>query len=327
MNTDLKNFQQQEEESLKQIQEHVKKSIKAKVEYKRASKQAQAEKVRQSLMVGKQIEDFWKDCKRNFDEQIETLFPEPVEIPKYRDCGDYKISWSDSIDHLRWIYEDIKEEYGIQKNEAEITDSLFEKLTKRLLKERKSTIPLEKLVFGRTHFKCLINLLDLRDKEIRKLLPYLLTAYTCNSGRNSFLSKENTKGVIYVLTSPSLKNLDYDKANKLVPSSKKLSRVFSLSQYHAKSIYSLNQKEHGHDGPEPLIWETVLHRAQNKEVPVPLIHYKELAAEILGFWVSAINETAAIAEVDGLPKDIDLEMCYALFNHYCADGEQNEPGK
>lgn len=139
--------------------------------------------------------------------------------------------------------------------------------------------------------------------------------------------RPSAEGVIYVLTSPSLKNLDYDKANKLVPSSKKLSRVFSLSQYHAKSIYSLNQKEHGHDGPEPLIWETVLHRAQNKEVPVPLIHYKELAAEILGFWVSAISETAAIAEVDGLPKDIDLEMCYALFNHYCADGEQNEPGK
>ncbi len=130
-----------------------------------------------------------------------------------------------------------------------------------------------------------------------------------------------------MLTSPSVKDLDYDKANKLVLSSKKLSRVFSLSQYHAESICSLNQKEHDHDGPEPLIWETVLHRAQDKEVPVPLIRYKELAEEIFGFWASAINETASIKKVDGLPEDIDLEMCCALFNHYCADVGQKEPGK
>ena len=94
-----------------------------------------------------------------------------------------------------------------------------------------------------------------------------------------------------------------------------------------ESICSINQENRSYDGPEPLIWRGVLYRAWKKEVPVPLIRYKELAAKIFGVLVSAINETAAIAEVDGLPKDIDLEMCYALFNHYCADDGQNEPGK
>lgn len=365
MNTSLKSFQQQEEKSLKHIQDHVKKSIKAKVKYKRESKQAQAQEIHQSLIPGESIKNFWKKCICNFNEQMETLFPEPVEMPKYRNCGDYEISWSDSMDHLRWAYEDVKEEYGIQADEAQITDGLFKKLTVRLLKEQKSTVPRDKLVFGRTHFKYLINLLDLRDKEIRKLLPYLLTAYTCNSGRNSFLSKENTEGVIHVLTSFSDKGqdsdetkkdpkcneaegyLDYDKANKLVLSSKKLNRVFSLSQYHAESIFSINHKVEGSDGPEPLIWANVLRRAETREIPVPLIRYKELAEEIFGFWVSAINETVSsesqtsettssaskmsettsIVNVDGLPEDIDLEMCCALFNHYCADVGQNEPGK
>ena len=250
-------------------------------------------------------------------------------------CGDYEISWSDSIDHLRWAYEDVKEEYGIEDEEAQTIDLLFEKLVKRLIKKRKSTVPWEELVFGRTYFEYLKNLLDLRNKEIRILLPYLLTAYTCNTRKNPFLFRGSTEGVIYTITflpnpdldSPPNSDLDYEKANKLVLSSKKLSQVFSLSQYHAESICSLNQNEHDHDGPEPLIWENVLHRARAKEVPVPLIRYKELAEKVFEFWISAINETAATAEVNGFPEDIDLEMCCALFNHYCANNGQNEPGK
>ncbi len=118
MNADLKNFQQQEEESLKQIQEHVKKSIKAKVKYGRTFKNEQIQKIRQGLELGDEIENFWEECKKNFDEQMKALFVEPEEILKYRVCGDYEISWSDSIDHLRWAYEDVKEEYGIEDEEA-----------------------------------------------------------------------------------------------------------------------------------------------------------------------------------------------------------------
>ena len=100
-----------------------------------------------------------------------------------------------------------------------------------------------------------------------------------------------------------------------------------MSQYYAESICLSFTKKRKYNGPEPLIWKTMLYHAQTKEVLTPLIRYKELAAEVFQSWMSAINETACIAEINGFPEDIDLETCRTLFNHYCTLQRTNKPGK
>lgn len=259
----------------------------------------------------------------------------------------------EKITRIEKKYNELITDCGLTNTEIEKFDKIYWQIVNELvenlnrLKEgHSSNSPWEKMVFGRVNLDYIRYLLDLQDNEIRKLLPYLLTSYIfnfCNS-RYFYDNKATISLLIPWLSftknycdnrgqkdkkvkKDNTSKIDCAEISKLVFSSKGLANVFSLSKCHLESICSINQENRGYDGPEPLIWRGVLYRAWKKEVPVPLIRYKELAEDILELWVSAINKTASIAKIDGFPENIDLEMCRALVRHYCADDGQNEPGK
>ena len=205
MNTNFE-YLQQEGKTLDAIRSHMKKRIRSKVKYKSKPKEAQTQEEPQSLILEKQIENFEEICINNFLNEMGTLFlepTEPIEPSESINSGDPLAFWIDSIDILKWACENAIEESGFPEDMSQKTNDLCDKLVNQLPKEQKAVTFWEKLVFGRNYFKNLKYLLDLRNKEIRILLPYLLTAYTCNSGNNSFLSRTEPEALINILTSSS----------------------------------------------------------------------------------------------------------------------------
>lgn len=325
------NLDAQEQRSLDAISHFVKEKIRSKVNRTIVPEVKHIPEEHKRPMPEAEIEHFWEECIKIFLKQMKDLFGKQAEKLVDKESEESRLSWSNAIDDFKEAYYEAKEEsivlgYTKPKKINKI-DSAFDLIVKELTKEHKISASWEELVFGRMHFDKLVYLLDLQDEEIRKLLPYLLTAYTCNSRTNGFLCKKEPKGVIKALISSDYSLADSTDAAKLVHSSKRLKEVFSLSQYQKKRLCLSDQEKVDHDVPAPLIWSNVLDEAYHKEVRIPLIRYKELAVEIFKCWCSAIQEAKFIAETGYFPQDIDWKMCCALFNHYCADGEQNEPGK
>lgn len=328
-----------EKESNYAISDYIKRQILSKINYKRESKASYARDEIKNISLKAETKFFWGDCIESFQDQISTLFGEFERRPMSRWPAPNKVYLYDYIDNFEAAYNDaralcIDEKYEkIEEKYHELRDALdlvgkdiarldktFTQLWKQLSEERKTDASWEILVLGEANFDYLKYLLDLSNKEIRKLLPYLLTAYTCNFRKNRYFHRKKATLGIITSDNPGLNSID---AHKRINNMQDIANVFSLSQYKVETL-PFQSREIG-SGPIPWNWSNVLEELCNQNNRLPLIRYSKLIRDVFALWVTAIQETASIAKIDGFPEDVDLNTCQALMDLYCVAAD--EPGK
>lgn len=152
------------------------------------------------------------ECYRSFESKIECLdyfrdsTPDVTWVPDdsleqsdlHQIIRDSFIAWRESEDVIRNILqgefnpEFLKDALRSTKRNRE---RLISRYNKRFYPRELLTQWLKPDGYvgdDNPYFKYIDYMIDLRNPETRKLLPYLLTAYTCNSPRNQFSVRRDT---------------------------------------------------------------------------------------------------------------------------------------
>lgn len=331
------------------ISDYIKRQIMSKVTYINESKAKHAQEEIGNLSLKTETKLFWGDCIESFQEQISILFEEFERRPMSRWPAPNKVFFCDYMDNFEAAYNEaravciaekcraidekyneLREAFGLAEKDIIRLDKTYEQLMKQLSEDRKTEASWEILVFGEVNFEYLKYLLDLTSKEIRKLLPYLLTAYTCNFRKSKYFFGK--KSSLKIITSDN-QELDAIEAHKRIYMLKNIANIFSLSQYEAKTLPSQSQKEDNDltqnqeedIEPMPWSWSSALEELCNQNNQLPLIRYSKLIRQVFLLWVNAIQETASTAKIEDFPEDVDVETCQALIDLYCpADDKPGE---
>ena len=141
--------------------------------------------------VIKAYKAFWKNCLGAFNKYISqindsrfdfsTIEVDESPAKSEQKSGSYKIEWElSSLDALRKAYSSVRKEFlcDLKNGEIEEFDKIFNDFVEKV--EAVKHEPL-RIKYKEFHLDLLPKCINLSDKNVCELLPYLLTAYTFNS--------------------------------------------------------------------------------------------------------------------------------------------------
>lgn len=141
--------------------------------------------------------EFWAYVEKAFlryfskvDNYYTKLFTPPPRGSKARNIRlGSDLYWYDPIEELKASFEEIEAMYLYNNSHHPRCKQLFSKLTDEIMAAiytvKKDDVP---YILGRVHFNHIDKMLNLADKQIVALLPFLLTAYVYNFRQNKFMS-------------------------------------------------------------------------------------------------------------------------------------------
>ena len=165
------------------------------------------------------------------------------------------------------------------------------------------------------HFKYIDQIVDLNDKNVCKLLPYLLAAYTCHVSQNSLMSRGTLSADFIFNSSASDSNAVEESLSPIhMKQIQQLSKRFSFRDHRINPPKQPNRR-YSLELPDGSIVERPKPYFVNGKGP---FHDVEFVYHIFASWAaittySSTKDTTAIKEV----KDkIDLRACYALYLYH-----------
>lgn len=184
--------------------------------------------------------EFWTYVEKAFlryfskvDNYYTKLFTPP---PRGSEARNIRLGpdlyWHDPIEELKATFEEIEAIYLYNNSHHPRCKQLFSQLTDEIMAAiytvKKDDAP---CILGRVHFNHIDKMLNLADKQIIALLPFLLTAYVYNFRQNKFMSI-GTVAVERAFTIDGIleENITSKKDNDTREQLKKLSTRFGLEK-------------------------------------------------------------------------------------------------
>ena len=322
-----------EQATLNAIANHMTERLYGRVSYK-SQKRMKANKV---PVISKQVQIFWGKCTCTFEEEVVGLFGrhdiklnKSSKLPKKRVSEEVDSKgeslreefmlaatsggWKTPMAEFKRAYDDLISSYGIDDDMQ--LQKLDESFLRFCLKVNNCAEHNEKKrqfkgsILGPENLARLPYLLNLAEKNICRLLPYLLTAYTLKAWNSRFLFKKRRLAqLICPIVGEKADDIDSTEASKLQQRIKPFSQIFSLEGCKEKELIIRTKLR-----PAPYL--TLFDDISPVKVKTPCVRYKEVLDQVFEIWCKVVNEYAPLAEIEGFPSDIDWDACKKLYSYY-----------
>lgn len=207
-------------------------------------------------VISEKVREFWNDCIHAFEVNVIELFcrsdvklykdNEPSsalesEVVKQKEKSPYEgtqvddegSGWLTPLAAFASAYDELIFSCGIEDPKLlNKMGKLFDKFCLKVdyyVERDKRKHQLNGSILGSDNLKHLPYLLNLQERKIFTLLPYLLTAYTFNSWNCRFLYKRQRLAQFICPTmGEKVENIDSSEASKISQGIKPFCRIFSL---------------------------------------------------------------------------------------------------
>ncbi|MBD5117559.1 MAG: hypothetical protein HDT37_00270 [Clostridiales bacterium] len=312
--------------------------LRGQVQY--SSKNVAEKRRREVPVISPQVQNFWDSCICTFEERIIAPFDgQNLKLRKgTKGCGKATFAQDspaeDDAGHSHFtepIYSHITaSEQAVRESSLELVQKediikLLNELRTKLEKYEERNIRKQELngfILGTVNLERLPYMLNLQDKSVCELLPYLLTAFIFNSWRNRSFAKEMRLVLLICgedITSRDTDPLDSITISRMIPKAKKLAQVFSLKQMldsKNKRAALLHLDPGTRNDRRPVPWYAAFYQMDPQSIESPYIKYKEMLDHVYDSWCSAIQECAPLAGIEAFPLDIDWDACQKLYSSY-----------
>lgn len=299
-----------ESSALNAIQTHLIKTLNSRLNYKR---KCDKEKNKYLEANDKTFQPFWDECFQNYLVDIKNFCTETDELHSSETKGDSSsivdygsLFWQTPLDTLKQAYISVWESLLEDMKSKAKCDKLFYQLCEILEMEIKNSEqpPTLKMSKRGKIFDRVPQMLNLYDKNICSLLPYLMTAYIFHYPTCQFLY--NKKPFLNQVFDDT--DIDSTAAPKIRSRIKKFSYIFSLSGAKLGKTLCSDRSNQSH--PQPSV------KLSAYAAPLTTVTEQDIIVlnHIFNFWCKNI---AACVAKNRLDIKIDINLCEGLYKHYC----------
>lgn len=339
MSYEIKGIKEQEKLCIKSISNFIKADVAGRAEYSQSKRLIEAREDKEAHdEVIEAYKAFWKNCLGAFDKYISkinnprydygTMEADKSSTKSKRKGKTHKLEWEfSSLDTLRNVYSSVQEEFlfGLKDEEKDEFDKIFNDFVEKVKAVKHKPRRIEYKDFC---LDLLPKCINLSDKNVCELLPYLLTAYTFNSQTTHFFYRQKIDeeaartGNIFrrfpLLFSEETISTDVNKINELIG---RFANNFTLSDCGKKGIlWWKDERPDSEDGniyynrdEKELLYE---YRLQDYMEGVSYFKYRSLLNDAFMNWCKIVRDCSQNMTGMNLAGTIDYQKSLDLYNHH-----------
>lgn len=340
MGYDIENLKKQETSCIESISDFIKADVDGRTKYSQSKRliDSQEEKEAHDEVI-KAYKAFWKNCLGAFNKYISqindsrfdfsTIEVDESPAKSEQKSGSYKIEWElSSLDVLRKAYSSVRKEFlcDLKNGEIEEFDKIFNDFLKKIESVKHEP---RRIKYKEFRLELLPKCINLSDKNVCELLPYLLTAYTFNSQITHFFyqqkenqqdsgDKDKLKRFPLLFSEGTMSTAEAFKIRELIS---RFANNFTLSACVEKGIIGWEDETPDAEGGNTyynrdeteLLYE---YRLQDYMKGFSYFKYRSLLNDAFMNWCRIVRDCAQNMTGMNLAGAINYQKSLDLYNHH-----------